>query len=146
MKKIDARPEIMIPLVGTARELQHLRSKVEATIAQVKKLYGQACKDEMQILASDPRYRFQWHSSEYGGVEQRWLLVHSEPGARVSHKRLESRVKKEAEKAAKQIAKHARKRFDCSNDARSSLESLSQQWKYHRLGEIQVEENDVVVV
>lgn len=31
-KKIDARPEIMIPLVGTANELELLRGKVEETI------------------------------------------------------------------------------------------------------------------
>jgi pyruvate,orthophosphate dikinase len=33
-KKIDAHPEIMIPLVGTAAELQLLRGKVEETIAK----------------------------------------------------------------------------------------------------------------
>ncbi|MCC9655526.1 pyruvate, phosphate dikinase [Rhodopirellula halodulae] len=35
-KKIDAQPEIMIPLVGTAVELQILREKVEATIEATK--------------------------------------------------------------------------------------------------------------
>jgi len=36
-KKIDARPEIMIPLVGTKAELTLLRAETVATIAQVKK-------------------------------------------------------------------------------------------------------------
>jgi pyruvate,orthophosphate dikinase len=36
-KKIDARPEIMIPLVGTSRELATLRERVEATIECVRK-------------------------------------------------------------------------------------------------------------
>jgi pyruvate,orthophosphate dikinase len=36
-KRIDARPEIMIPLVGMAKELALLRDKVVATIAKVKK-------------------------------------------------------------------------------------------------------------
>ncbi len=35
-KKITARPEIMIPLVGTREELELLRGKVEATIAATK--------------------------------------------------------------------------------------------------------------
>jgi pyruvate,orthophosphate dikinase len=35
-KKIDAQPEIMIPLVGTAAELRILREKVEATIEATK--------------------------------------------------------------------------------------------------------------
>ena len=36
-KSIDAKPEIMIPLVGTANELQLLRKLAEETIAKVKK-------------------------------------------------------------------------------------------------------------
>ena len=35
-KKINAKPEIMIPLVGTANELELLRGKVEETIATTK--------------------------------------------------------------------------------------------------------------
>jgi pyruvate,orthophosphate dikinase len=37
LQKIDARPEIMIPLVGTAAELAMLREKTIATIEQVKR-------------------------------------------------------------------------------------------------------------
>ncbi len=36
-KKVDARPEIMIPLVGTSRELAMLRSLAEETIERVRK-------------------------------------------------------------------------------------------------------------
>ena len=36
-KRIHAQPEIMIPLVGTARELEYLRCMVENTIEQVRK-------------------------------------------------------------------------------------------------------------
>jgi pyruvate,orthophosphate dikinase len=36
-KGIDARPEIMIPLVGTEAELKLLRAKTEETIAAIKK-------------------------------------------------------------------------------------------------------------
>jgi pyruvate,orthophosphate dikinase len=39
-KKIDAIPEIMIPLVGTEAELKMLRKKTEETIATVKKEKG----------------------------------------------------------------------------------------------------------
>ena len=35
-KRIDARPEIMIPLVGTSQELEMLRELTEATIAEVR--------------------------------------------------------------------------------------------------------------
>ena len=39
-KGVDAKPEIMIPLVGTEAELQLLRGKTEETIATVKKERG----------------------------------------------------------------------------------------------------------
>jgi pyruvate,orthophosphate dikinase len=39
-KHIDARPEIMIPLVGTYKELTFLRGKVETVIAAVKERKG----------------------------------------------------------------------------------------------------------
>lgn len=39
-KKIDAKPEIMIPLVGTVKELAPLRKLTEETIAAVKKAKG----------------------------------------------------------------------------------------------------------
>jgi pyruvate, orthophosphate dikinase len=43
-KKIDARPEIMIPLVGTAAELKMLREKTETTIEQTRKDMGFSAK------------------------------------------------------------------------------------------------------
>ena len=46
-KRIDAQPEIMIPLVGTAAELKLLRGLVEQTIAKVKA--DQKYHDELDI-------------------------------------------------------------------------------------------------
>ncbi len=47
-QKIDAQPEIMIPLVGTETELKLLRRKTEETIEQVKK--EKAFKGKLDIL------------------------------------------------------------------------------------------------
>ena len=48
-EKIDARPEIMIPLVGTYKELQLLREKVEQTIAAVKEAKNYTAPLEIPI-------------------------------------------------------------------------------------------------
>ena len=48
-KKIDARPEIMIPLVGTQAELKLLREKTEETIEQVKQDKGFSGKLDILI-------------------------------------------------------------------------------------------------
>ena len=47
-KKIDAKAEIMIPLVGTVNELRLLRSKTEAVIEEVKQDKGH--KGKLEIL------------------------------------------------------------------------------------------------
>ena len=47
-QKIDAQAEIMIPLVGTARELQTLGDLTRETIARVKK--AKRCTDNLGIL------------------------------------------------------------------------------------------------
>lgn len=54
---IDARPEIMIPLVGTAKELAILREKVLATMASVKqaKGYSEALQIPVGTMIEIPR-------------------------------------------------------------------------------------------
>jgi len=47
-KRINAKPEIMIPLVGTAAELSMLREKAEETIAKTKEAQGYS--GELDIL------------------------------------------------------------------------------------------------
>ncbi len=47
-KGIDAKPEIMIPLIGTAAELRYLRAKTEETIEAVKK--DKKFTDQLDIL------------------------------------------------------------------------------------------------
>jgi pyruvate, orthophosphate dikinase len=46
---IEAKPEIMIPLVGVAKELEYLRQKVEATIDLTKKAQGYAGELDIPI-------------------------------------------------------------------------------------------------
>jgi len=48
-KKIDAKPEIMIPLIGTRKELAILRAQTEETIEQVKKAKKFSGKLEIPI-------------------------------------------------------------------------------------------------
>lgn len=56
-KRIDARPEIMIPLVGMAKELSLLREKVLTTVAEVKKAqkYGGKLDISVGTMIEVPR-------------------------------------------------------------------------------------------
>ena len=51
-------------------------SRVPQKITQAKQLLAQ--KADYQFQAFDNGYSGVWVNSDYAGVEQRWLLVHSE--------------------------------------------------------------------
>ena len=53
----------------------------------------------------------------YAGVEQRWLLVHSEQAYQREVKTLKRRINKELEERSKDLRKFCSEEFDCPNDA-----------------------------
>ena len=52
---IDVQPEIMIPLIGTAKELAMLKVKTEETIAKVKEAKGKDCPALIGTMIEIPR-------------------------------------------------------------------------------------------
>lgn len=106
-------------------------SRVPATLSQVKKCIAQADAKSM-TLCSDPRYRYQWHNSDYAGVPQSWLLLRSQPAFLSAKKSLDKRIEKDKVSAEKRLRAHARRRFGCHKDAEESLRSLEKPLRYHK--------------
>ena len=132
----------------TASNLERLATRCRfvtrapATLAQVKRLVAQAEPEQMQPLAEDERYRYSWHTSEYGGVEQRWLLVQSQPARQRALATLERQVTREFERATKALKRLGRKRFSCEQDARGALQELGESWTYHTPGRPRLERHE----
>lgn len=117
-------------------------TRVPATLSQVKRIVAQAEPEQMEPMAHDARYRSSWHTSSYGGVEQRWLLVHSQPAQQRARATLARQVERESERASKALKRLGRKRFACEQDARAALEELGASWSYHEPGPAEVERHE----
>lgn len=56
-------------------------------------------------------YQGVWHTSNYGDVEQKWLLIRSEQASKREHHTLNSRMLKQAEGSRKTLKNYANKRL-----------------------------------
>ena len=79
----------------------------------------------------------------YAGVEQRWLLVHSEQAYQREVKTLKRRINKELEERSKDLRKFCSEEFDCPNDAEAALKRWSKGIKYHKIEEMHISERRV---
>lgn len=89
--------------------------------------------DGLHSLDGGNGYSYRRHESIYGGVEQRWLVIHSEQAEKRATDTVERAVEKELERLQKQVKKAHKKEFYCEPDARNSLSSLQQDMKYHAI-------------
>src|SRR5271156_4537474 len=92
--------------------------------------------EELQEI--EPGYCVREMSSTYGGIEQRWLLVHSEQAHAREKKTLRRQVLKEFERAKIEIGKLSHQDFDCEHDAHEQLRRWAKGLKYHHILTVQV--------
>ena len=80
-------------------------------------------------------YRWSEHKSNYGGIEQRWLVVESSLRRDADQRKLEKNLKKAEVEAQKKLRELSNIEFACSADA-SAASRLSKQLKYHNLTQV----------
>ena len=71
--------------------------------------------------------------SHYGGIEQRWLLIHSEKAYHKELKQLQRRVAKKTEQLASEVAQLGRTEFACEADAHTAIATLRKKLKWHTI-------------
>lgn len=76
--------------------------------------------------------------SQYGEVEQRWLVVKSEKRKASDLEHLNEQVAKRQKTAQSQLNQLSRQAFACAADARSAATQLAQSWRYHRFEQVNV--------
>lgn len=79
-------------------------------------------------------------TSNYGGIEQRWLVVESEVRRESDLRRLEKNLEKAEQIASKKLQKLCNQKFDNPPSANTSAAQLANQLKYHNLTDIKVVE------
>ncbi len=109
-------------------------SRVPEKIVAAKELVTST--EELQEI--EPGYCVREVSSSYAGIEQRWLLVHSEQAYSREEKTLRKQICKEWERAKIELGKISRQDFDCECDAREELKRWEQKLKYHQILNVQI--------
>lgn len=107
------------------------------TVAYAKKVISQLNSTEF-INSQISGYSFVVKKSNYGGLEQRWLVVESEARKEADLRQLEKRVVKLEATAQKKLQKLRSEEFACHQDAIKAAAQLSKQLKYHHLTNVSI--------
>jgi transposase len=73
-------------------------------------------------------YRYRVVPSSYGGVEQRWVLIHSEPRQPQAQRTVDKHLLKHSEQEGKAFKQLCRTAFACEADAQQALGTFAQSW------------------
>ncbi len=111
-------------------------TRVPATLAAVKTLVEETDPTTLQALAEG--YRYRKVSSNYAGVPQRWLLIHSDAAMARASKTVTRHLLKTTEQERKAFAQLCRQDFACEQDATGALEALQNDLKVLRVHEARV--------
>jgi len=118
--------------ITSADEMEWV-SRVPATLNEAKAALAQTDPEQMTRSSRDG-YRWQEIASEYGGVEQRWLVVLYDPHRQRDLTRLDKQVDQEQRKLEKQLKKLHKRTFNCGADAQQALKDFDTKWTFHTVG------------
>jgi transposase len=131
------QPYFVMDSAGYARDnlktLEKMRwlMRVPETLADVKALVKETEQDAMTQVADG--YWGQEVKSEYGGIQQRWLVVFSQATYDRELKTLERTQEREREAVEKGWRKVCQTTFNCEADAEKVVVRFNQRWKYHQV-------------
>ena len=108
----------------------HWVTRVPETLKEVKEHYRQLDKEQMLPLAEG--YRYQGVCSMYGGIEQRWLIIHSEQAYKRELKTFEKNLAKERESNRKALKHLRNEAFACKADAEKAARQFSKKLRHQR--------------
>lgn len=110
--------------------------RVPLTVKQAKLLVGYLAEKDF-VPSQLKGYRWSQHKSNYGGTEQRWLVVESVARRQSDLHKCEKNLEKSEKGANKQLRELCSASFVSGQDALSAAEKLSRKLKYHNLVDIQ---------
>ncbi|WP_414588366.1 IS1634 family transposase [Scytonema sp. PCC 10023] len=124
------------------KQLQQLRwvSRVPATLAAAKHLLDNVHQEGF-VESSLPGYRIASCCSNYGDVQQRWVVVESQARKEADLKQLEKRLAKQLSKAQSELRQLYQQQFACEKDALLAVQRFERKLPLHQLVDIQVLEN-----
>lgn len=124
------------------QQMQQLRwvSRVPATLSASKQLLDNIHSDAF-VTSSLSGYRVASCCSNYGGSQQRWIVVESQARQEADLKQLEKRLDKQLTKAQSSLKQLCQQQFACQKDALLAAERMNRQLPLHQLSSQKVLEN-----
>lgn len=113
-------------------------TRVPETLAEAKEVLEKSDMGKMRSTALSG-YRLFSIELEYGGVEQRWIVVFSEKAFAREMKTLEKKIGKEKEKVEKEVWHFYNQEFYNEEDALKEVREMEKRWKYHKISATEVE-------
>jgi transposase len=99
-------------------------TRVPATLSEAQAVLAQADPQTMAPLTEG--YRYHVVRSRYGGVEQRWVLIHSEPRQLQAQRTVDKQLLKHSAQEVKAFQHLCRTVFACAADAQQALAAFAQ--------------------
>ena len=114
-------------------------SRVPAKVKLAKSLISRLRSEDL-TASTIQGYKFSEQKSNYGGIEQRWLVVESEARRQSDHKRLDKKIQQAEKEASQKLRQLSTQEFACKPDALAAANQLYRTFKYHQLTEIKLQE------
>ncbi len=109
-------------------------TRVPATLNGVKSLYRHFPKQD--LISIDENYSYTLLGSIYGGIPQRWILVHSQKAFEKEARTLNSHDLKAGKKERAALKKLRAQKFACPKDAQKALNEFHNQLNVLTLSDI----------
>jgi transposase len=84
-------------------------------------------------------YTYQTRVENYGGIKQRWLLIHSQPAYKKELRSQQKRIEKGSSAECSRLKELASEEFKCEADARRALLLFEKKLKYVKVLEASIE-------
>ena len=110
-------------------------TRVPATIKETRTIREGICDWKESSMEG---YRIANAKSNYGGIEQRWIIVESEKRKQSDIEQTKKKINNKAKQAQKELQQLSQQVFACEADAREAARRLEQPWRYHQLGKVNV--------
>lgn len=113
--------------------------RVPRTLGEARRVLEETPREVFVPSAAHEGYRFASTTSDYGGVRQRWLVVHSEELEQAARERLEKRLRRRERELNSELRRlvggSRKKTFACQADALEAAEAFAAEHlrgKHHR--------------
>ena len=106
-------------------------TRVPETLKEIKEHFQKLDQEKMQRLAAG--YKYLPVFSSYAGIEQRWLIIHSEQACERELKTFEKNLKKERDRNGKALMHLRNEAYACEADAKKSAQQFSKKLRHQTL-------------